>query len=161
MAFDKDKLRDIQNKNINPEHVEDVFELFTSATNQLKESVNTDEFEDWVQATLQEIFEKGKIASIGFGLTENEDHRGVEVFICSNLEHKFKPINIRYDDPKYEDSYTEQEFTEGIAKWMPTTVDIFDALFDKLMLQLDLEVGEPEMIKNDTGFKFLSKVSID
>ena len=68
MAFNKDELNNAYANAVKEEEITEIYNKLNQASNILIDSIDTEEFEDWLQATLKDMLEKGKIPGIGYGI---------------------------------------------------------------------------------------------
>ena len=164
MAFNKDELKNLQNNKINQDHVDQLVKAFNAASDKLIADIDTEEFENWLQKTFKELIEQGKAIYCGFCITDSKDAKDtIDMYICTKYDHAFKHVLITAKDiPDLED-ISEAEGEIALTNWLKTGVEkILDALFDKLIVDLDLEVGNIiQETPDEKTAMILVKVSLD
>lgn len=167
MAFNKDELKNLQNNKINQDHVDQIVKALSAASDKLIADIDTEEFENWLHKTFKELIEQGKAIYCGFGITDAKDteaaEEAIDMYLCTKYDHIFKHVLITAKDiPDIED-ISEAEGEIALTNWLKTGIEkILEALFDKLVMDLDLEVGNiiQETPDNKTAM-ILVKVSLD
>ena len=170
MAFNKDELKNLQNNKINQDHVDQIVKALSAASDKLIADIDTEEFENWLQKTFKELIEQGKAIYCGFGITDAKEAKDVEnaeeaidMYICTKYDYVFKHILITAKDiPDIED-ISEAEGEIALTNWLKTGIEkILEALFDKLVMDLDLEVGNIiQETPDEKTAMILVKVSLD
>ena len=167
MAFNKDELKNIQNQSINQDHVDQLVKALNAASDKLIADIDTEEFENWLQKTFKELIEQGKAIYCGFGITDAKDAKdteeAIDMYLCTKYDHIFKHVLITAKDiPDIED-ISEAEGEIALTNWLKTGIEkILEALFDKLVMDLDLEVGNIiQETPDEKTAMILVKVSLD
>ena len=163
MAFNKDELNNAYANAVKEEEITEIYNKLKQASNILIDSIDTEEFEDWLQATLKDILEKGKIPGIGYGIKlDSKDADNFHMYIGSSEGHVYKNV---YAGP-FADDTNQLAFYKAFDIWGSDFAEKFVQTFMLKLISLDLFVypkpsdfdNSNENISIDCGVWFIIKL---
>lgn len=163
MAFNKDELNNAYANAVKEEEITEMYNKLNQASNILIDSIDTEEFEDWLQATLKEILDNGKIPGIGYGIKlDSKDADNIHMYIGSSEGHVYKNA---YAGPFADDS-NQLAFYKAFDIWGTDFAEKFVQTFMLKLISLDLFVypkpstfdNRNENIALDCGVWFIIKL---